>query len=50
MNTVFADGSTRTINYDIDVYVLNAMGTRNGASAGPGGVNTPEVIATDGAN
>jgi prepilin-type N-terminal cleavage/methylation domain-containing protein/prepilin-type processing-associated H-X9-DG protein len=50
MNAAFADGSTRTINYDIDVYVLNAMGTRNGTSAGPGGVNTPEAVVTDAAN
>jgi len=30
INTVFADGSVRTINYDINVFVLNALGTRNG--------------------
>jgi prepilin-type N-terminal cleavage/methylation domain-containing protein/prepilin-type processing-associated H-X9-DG protein len=34
-NAVFADGSVRSINYDIELFVLNAMGTRNGTSAGP---------------
>jgi prepilin-type processing-associated H-X9-DG protein len=34
-NAVFADGSVRGINYDIELFVLNAMGTRNGTSAGP---------------
>ena len=33
-NAVFADGSVHTINYDIDRFVLNALGTRNGTSAG----------------
>jgi prepilin-type N-terminal cleavage/methylation domain-containing protein/prepilin-type processing-associated H-X9-DG protein len=42
-NAVFADGSVHTINYDIDVFVYNALGTRNGTSAGPGGPTTPEV-------
>jgi prepilin-type processing-associated H-X9-DG protein len=42
-NAVFADGSTQSINYDVDIYVLNALGTRNGMSAGPGGVNSPET-------
>ena len=27
---LFADGSTRTISYDIDIDVLNSIGTRNG--------------------
>ncbi len=29
-NCVFADGSVHTINYEIDIFVLNALGTRNG--------------------
>jgi prepilin-type N-terminal cleavage/methylation domain-containing protein/prepilin-type processing-associated H-X9-DG protein len=29
-NAVFADGSVHTIAYDVDVFVLNALGTRNG--------------------
>ena len=46
LNAVFADGSVHTINYDIDIYVFNALGTRNGTSAGPpnGATVTPEVI------
>ena len=50
MNAVFADGSVRTVSYDIDVYVLNAAGTRNGTSAGSGGPTTPEVNSTEGIN
>jgi prepilin-type N-terminal cleavage/methylation domain-containing protein len=45
--SVFADGSVRTINYDIDVYLLNALGTRNGTSAGPGGPTTPEATVSE---
>ena len=30
-NVVFADGAVHTINYDINVPLLNALGTRNGA-------------------
>jgi prepilin-type processing-associated H-X9-DG protein len=30
INCVFADGSTRTISYDIDVIIFNAIGTRAG--------------------
>jgi prepilin-type processing-associated H-X9-DG protein len=30
LNAVFADGSVHTINYDIDVLIFNALGTRNG--------------------
>jgi prepilin-type processing-associated H-X9-DG protein len=30
MHGLFADGSTRTISYDIDMDVLNSIGTRNG--------------------
>jgi prepilin-type processing-associated H-X9-DG protein len=48
-NAVFADGSVQTLNYDIDVFVLNALGTRNGKAAGPGGPTTSESISTDGA-
>ena len=29
-NAVFADGSVHTINFDVEVVVLNALGTRNG--------------------
>jgi hypothetical protein len=29
-NAIFADGSTRTLNYDIDSVVFNALGTRAG--------------------
>ena len=43
LNAVFADGSVHTINYDVDVFVFNALGTRNGTSAGSGGPTTPEV-------
>jgi prepilin-type processing-associated H-X9-DG protein len=47
-NAVFADGSVRSLNYDIELYVLNALGTRNGTSAGAGGPNTSETTSTDG--
>jgi prepilin-type N-terminal cleavage/methylation domain-containing protein/prepilin-type processing-associated H-X9-DG protein len=30
-NAVFADGSVHTVNYDIDVLLLNALGSRSGA-------------------
>jgi prepilin-type N-terminal cleavage/methylation domain-containing protein/prepilin-type processing-associated H-X9-DG protein len=50
MNAVFADGSTRTINYDIEVYILNALGTRNGTSAGPGTPPGPETTSIEGVN
>jgi prepilin-type N-terminal cleavage/methylation domain-containing protein/prepilin-type processing-associated H-X9-DG protein len=42
INAVFADGSVHTLNYGINVYVLNALGTRNGTSAGLGGPADPE--------
>lgn len=32
LNAVFADGSVHTVSYDIDIYVLNSLGTRNGTS------------------
>ncbi len=32
LNGAFADGSVRSINYDIDLYVMNSLGTRNGPS------------------
>ena len=50
MNAVFADGGVRTVNYDIDLHVFNALGTRNGTSAGPGGPTTSEVTSTEGVN
>jgi prepilin-type processing-associated H-X9-DG protein len=31
-NSVFADGSVHTISYDIDVYIHNSLGTRNGTA------------------
>jgi prepilin-type N-terminal cleavage/methylation domain-containing protein/prepilin-type processing-associated H-X9-DG protein len=34
LNIVFADGSVRSINYDINLEVFNALGTRNGTSYG----------------
>jgi prepilin-type N-terminal cleavage/methylation domain-containing protein/prepilin-type processing-associated H-X9-DG protein len=40
INAVFADGSGRTVNYDIDAVVFNALGTRNGN----------ETVSSDGAN
>jgi prepilin-type processing-associated H-X9-DG protein len=49
-NAVFADGSVRSINYDIDIYVLNALGTRNGQAGGPGGVRTTETTSMEGVN
>jgi prepilin-type processing-associated H-X9-DG protein len=29
-NVVFADGAVHTLNYDIDVFLFNKLGTRNG--------------------
>ena len=34
MNAVFADGSTHTISYDIDLMIFNSLGTRNGQALG----------------
>jgi prepilin-type N-terminal cleavage/methylation domain-containing protein len=42
-NAVFADGSVHSIGYDIDIYVFNSLGTRNGTSLN-------ESISTDGVN
>jgi prepilin-type N-terminal cleavage/methylation domain-containing protein/prepilin-type processing-associated H-X9-DG protein len=44
-NAVFADGSVHTINYDIELYVLNALGTRNGTSAGAGDPATSTEVS-----
>jgi prepilin-type processing-associated H-X9-DG protein len=33
-NAVFADGSVHSVSYDIDMYVFNSLGTRNGQSVG----------------
>ena len=44
-NAVVSDGSVRSINYDIDLCVLNALGTRNGTAGGPTGVSTPETTS-----
>jgi prepilin-type processing-associated H-X9-DG protein len=49
-NCVFADGSVHTVNYDITLPVLNALGTRNGTSAGPGGPTDPETTEVSGVN
>jgi prepilin-type N-terminal cleavage/methylation domain-containing protein/prepilin-type processing-associated H-X9-DG protein len=49
-NAVFADGSVRTVDYEIDIYILNALGTRNGTSMGNNGVNSPEVTDITGVN
>jgi prepilin-type N-terminal cleavage/methylation domain-containing protein/prepilin-type processing-associated H-X9-DG protein len=49
-NVVFADGSVRTLNYDIDLFVLNAAGTRNGTSVGPSGPTSSETASTEGMN
>jgi prepilin-type N-terminal cleavage/methylation domain-containing protein len=46
VNAVYGDGSVHSINYDIDLYVFNALGTRNNTSGGPlfGGNPGPEVV------
>ncbi|TWT88367.1 Type II secretion system protein G precursor [Pseudobythopirellula maris] len=49
-NAVFADGSVHTINYEIDLHVLNALGTRNGTAAGPNGIESPETTDQSGIN
>jgi len=38
INCVFADGSVHTINYEIDVVLFNALGTRNGDESVPGDI------------
>jgi prepilin-type N-terminal cleavage/methylation domain-containing protein/prepilin-type processing-associated H-X9-DG protein len=45
-NCVFADGGVRTVSYDIDLNVFNALGTRNGTSWGEvhGTVNSMEGV------
>jgi prepilin-type processing-associated H-X9-DG protein len=30
INAIFADGSVKSINFDIDILVFNSLGTRNG--------------------
>ncbi|TWT37640.1 Type II secretion system protein G precursor [Posidoniimonas corsicana] len=46
-NAVFADGSVHALPYDIDIFVFNALGTRNGTSDGPlPGAGDPESIDT----
>ena len=42
INAVFADGSVHTINYDVDLVIFNALGTRAGTGCGPGGPGTAE--------
>jgi len=46
-NCVFADGSVHSINYDIDLNVFNAIGTRNGTSYAEQNSGT---ISMDGVN
>lgn len=45
-NCALADGSVRTVSYDIDLNVFNAIGTRNGTSYGEvaNGVNSMEGV------
>lgn len=43
MNGVFADGSVRTMSYDVTMYVFNSLGTRNGEAIG-------ETTQMDGVN
>jgi prepilin-type N-terminal cleavage/methylation domain-containing protein/prepilin-type processing-associated H-X9-DG protein len=43
MNAVFADGSVRTISFDVAMYVFNSLGTRNGEAVG-------ETTQMDGVN
>lgn len=50
INVVYADGSVHTINYGINIYVFNALGTRNGTSRGPEGPNDPETMSLEGVN
>lgn len=47
-NVVCADGSVHTVNYDIDIYVFNAIGTRNGTAAGSANVTDAERTSTEG--
>jgi prepilin-type N-terminal cleavage/methylation domain-containing protein/prepilin-type processing-associated H-X9-DG protein len=42
-NALFADGSVHTINYDINLYIFNSLGTRNGNALN-------ETITTEGVN
>jgi prepilin-type N-terminal cleavage/methylation domain-containing protein/prepilin-type processing-associated H-X9-DG protein len=42
-NAAFADGSVHSINYDVDIYVFNSLGTRNGTSEA-------ETTSTEGVN
>ena len=42
INAVFADGSVHSINYDVDLVIFNALGTRAGTACGSGGPGTPE--------
>jgi prepilin-type N-terminal cleavage/methylation domain-containing protein/prepilin-type processing-associated H-X9-DG protein len=47
INVVFADGSVQTINYDVDLDVFNALGTRNGTSYGE---KVRNITSLEGAN
>ena len=37
INAAFADGSVHSINYDVDLVIFNALGTRAGTACGSGG-------------
>lgn len=50
MNVALADGSVRTVSYEIELPVFNALATRSGTSAGASGPNSIEVSSTDGLN
>jgi prepilin-type N-terminal cleavage/methylation domain-containing protein len=47
INASLADGGVRTISYDVDLNVFNALGTRNGTSYGE---LYRGVVSTDGVN
>ena len=49
-NAVFTDGSVHSISYDIDIYIFNALGTRNGTSIGSNGPGSPENTSIEGVN
>jgi prepilin-type N-terminal cleavage/methylation domain-containing protein/prepilin-type processing-associated H-X9-DG protein len=44
INAVFADGSVHSINYDVDPFIFNALGTRAGTGGGAAGPLTGEPI------
>jgi prepilin-type N-terminal cleavage/methylation domain-containing protein/prepilin-type processing-associated H-X9-DG protein len=46
INCVFADGSVHSLNYDIDLVIFNALGTRAGTGCGSAGPGTDEPTDT----